>query len=78
MSIIDLCYATCRLDTHNVAPTLPDLQGTERCLQYLASNPHKPIFYISNRYNGSNYIRLTWSEYQFEDHKPQNCLECHQ
>ena len=52
MSRIDLFYATCRLETQTVAPTLPGFQGIKRCVQYLASNPHKPIFYPSNSYDG--------------------------
>ena len=46
MSIIDLCYATCRLATQTVAPTLPVFQGIKLCVQYLASHPHKPIFIL--------------------------------
>ena len=61
-----------------MAPTLPGFQGINRCVQYLASHPHKPIFYPSNSYDGSNVIRLTWSGNQVEDHKTQNFLECHQ
>ena len=48
MSSIDLCCAACRLATQTVAPTLPGFQGIKRCVQYLASQPHKPIFYPSN------------------------------
>ena len=59
MSRIDLRYGTCRLTTQNVAPTLPGFHGIERCVQYLASHPHKPIFYPSHSYDGSNVIRLT-------------------
>ena len=66
------------LYTQTVAPTLPGLQGIKRCVQYLASHPHKPIFYPSNYYYGSNVIRLTCSENQVEYHRTQNCLECHQ
>ena len=47
MSIIDICYATCRLATRTVAPTLPGFQVIKRCVQYLASHPHKPnIFFL--------------------------------
>ena len=51
MSRIDLCYATYRLATQTVAPTLPEFQGIKRCVQYLASHPHKPIFYPSYQLN---------------------------
>ena len=61
MSRIDLCYANCRLSTQTVAPNLPGFQGIKRCVQYLASHPHKPIFHPYNYYDGSNIIRLTWS-----------------
>ena len=60
MSKIDIYYATCRLETQTVSPTLPGLKGIKICVQYLASHLHKPIFYSSNYYDGSNIIRLTW------------------
>ena len=78
INIIDLCYETCLLDTHTVIPTLPGFQGIKRYVQYMASHPHRPIFYPSNYYDGSNFIRLTWSGNQVEYHTSQNCLECHQ
>ena len=74
MSRIDLFYATCFLATQNVAPTLPGFQGIKLCVQYLASHPHKPIFYPYNLYDGSTAIRLTWSGNQVEYHTTKNCL----
>ena len=78
MSIIGICYATCCLFTQTVAPTLPCFQGIKCCVQYMASHPHKPIFYLSNYYEGSNFIRITWSGNQVEDRATDNFLECHQ
>ena len=78
MSRIKLFYSTYRLATQTVSPTLPGFQGIKRCVQYLDSQPHKPIFYPSNSYDGSNFIRLTWSGNQVEYHTTQNILECHQ
>ena len=78
MIIIDLCYATYCLANKNVSPTLPGFQVIKECVQYLASHPHKPIFYPYNYYDGSNVIRLTWSVYQVEYHTTQHFLECHQ
>ena len=78
ISRIDLCYATCRLATQTVTPTLPGFQGIKRCVQCLASLSCKPIFDTSNYYDGFNVIRFTWSVNQVEDHTTQNCLECHQ
>ena len=43
MSIIDFFYRFCYLVTQTVAPRLPYFQGISFCIQYLASNPHKPI-----------------------------------
>ena len=74
MIIIYLFYATCRLATQTVAPTLPGFQGIKRCVQYMASHSHKPIFYPSRYYDGSNVIGFTWSGNQVEDHRTQNCL----
>ena len=61
-----------------MAPILPGFQGITRCVQYLASHPHKPVFYLSNSYDESNVIRLTWSGNKVEDHTTQNLLEYHQ
>ena len=68
MSRIDLFYATCRLETQTVAPTLSGFQGIKQCVQYLASHPHKPIFHPSDYYYGSNVIRLIWSGNQVEEY----------
>ena len=78
MSRIDLFYATCSLANQTVAPTLTGFQVIKKCVQYMSSHPHKPIFYPSNYYDGSNVISLTWSGNQVEDHTTQNYLECHQ
>ena len=78
ISRIDICYATCHILTQNLAPTLPGFQGIKRCVQYLDSHKHKPIFYPSNSYDGSNVIRLIWSGNQVEDYTTQIFLEFHQ
>ena len=65
MSIIEISYTACCLSNQTVSHTLPGLQGIKRCIQYLASHPHKPIFYPSNYYDGSNFIRITWNGNQF-------------
>ena len=61
-----------------MAPTLRGFQGIKQCVQYLASHPHKPIFYPSNYDYGSNVIKLTWSGDQVDYHTTKNCLEYHQ
>ena len=66
------------LATQTVTPTLPGFQGIKRRVEYLASHSHKPIFYPSNSYDGSNVIRLTCNGNQVEDHITQTCLEYHQ
>ena len=50
MSIIGMCYSTYCLATQTVAPNLPGFQGIKRCVQYLASHPHKTIFNPYNYY----------------------------
>ena len=77
-SIIDLCYATCPIATQTLTPTLPSYQLIKGCIQYMASHPHNTIFYPSNSYDGSNFIRLTLIVNQVEYHKTQNYLEFHQ
>ena len=44
MSRTDICYTFCHMVTQTVVPNLPGFQGIKRCIQYLASQPHKPIF----------------------------------
>ena len=78
MSIIDICYTICFLATQTVLPTLPGLQVMKRCIQYLASHPHKHIFCPSDSYDGSNFIRLKWSGNQVEEYTTHNFLELHQ
>ena len=68
MSIIDIYYTSCRIKNQTMAPTLPSFQGIKSCIQYMASHPHKPIFYPSNYDYGSNVIRLAWSGNQLEDY----------
>ena len=78
MNIIEICYATCYIETQTVAPTLNGFQGIKLCVQYMASQPHKSIFYPSNYYDGSNVIIFTCIGNQVGDHTTHNCLECHQ
>ena len=75
---LKIFYTSCRLGIKIVAPTLHGFQGIKRYMQYLSSHPHKPIFYPSNYYGGSNVIIITWSGTQIEYYTTQNCLECHQ
>ena len=78
MSRIDICYTACHIETQTVSPTLPGFQVIKCCIQYMASRPHKPIFYPYNYYHVSNVIRLAWSGNQVEYCTTQNCLEFHQ
>ena len=64
--------------TKTVAPTLPGFQIIKRCVQYLASHPHKLIFHPYNSYYGLNVTRLTCIGNKVKDYTTQNCLECHQ
>ena len=61
MNRIGICYTACHMATQIVAPTFPGFQGINFCIQYMASNPHKPILYLSNYYDASNLIRFTWN-----------------
>ena len=78
MSRIDICYTSFRMVTQNVSPTLHGFQGLKLWVQYLDSHPHKPFFYPSNYYYGSNVIIFTWSGNQVEYYTTHNCLEWHQ
>ena len=46
MSIIEIFYTACHLRTQIVAPTITGFQGLKLCIQYLAIQPHKPIFIL--------------------------------
>ena len=46
MSIIDTWFTSYRLATQTVTPTLPSFQGIKRCVQYLDSHTHTPIFIL--------------------------------
>ena len=70
---IEIYYTTCYLETHTTAPTLPCFHGLKCCVQYLTVHSHKSIFYPSNCYDGINFVILTCSENQFEDHTGHNC-----
>ena len=74
MSIIGIFNTDCSIENKTVAPNIPGFQGIKNCINNLASHPHKPIFYPSNYYDGSNIIRLTWSGNQVEDYTTQDCL----
>ena len=52
MSRLGICYATYNLSTQNVAPNISGFQGIERCVQYIAIQPNKTIFYPYNYYYG--------------------------
>ena len=56
MSRIGICYTACHLESQTLPSILPVLQGIKRCIPYLDSHPHKPIFYPYNSYDGSNVI----------------------
>ena len=60
MITIKTFYTACRIATKTVAPTIPGFQYLKCCIKYLASHPHKPIFYLYNSYDDSNVIILTW------------------
>ena len=74
MSIIDICYTGFCLGTQTLSTTIIGLKYLKHCIQYLASNPHKPIFCCSDSYDEYNFIILTWIGTQVEDSKTQNCL----
>ena len=78
MRIIEIFYTAYYMGTQTVAHALPGLQYIKICIQYLASHPHKPIFYPSTYYYGSNSIRLIWIGTQVKYYTTQNFLGCHQ
>ena len=72
MSRIDIYYATCCISIQTLSTTLPGFYGINLCVIYIYSHPHKTIFYPSNYYDGSNFIRLIWSGNQVEYYTTQN------
>ena len=51
---IGICCIICCIETQTVAPILPVFQGIKHFVQYLASHPHKLIFFPYNSYDVSN------------------------
>ena len=64
MSRIEICYTAFHLENQTLLLDLPGFQGIKSCIQHRDSHPHKPIFYPTNSYDGSNIIILTWSVYK--------------
>ena len=67
MSIIDICYTSCYLETQTVAPTIHGFQVIKLCIKYLSSHPNKHIFCPFNSYDGLNFIIIKWSGNKVED-----------
>ena len=78
MRIFDIFYKAFLLVTQNMAPTTNGFQGLNKCIQYLANYPHKPVFYPYNSYDIPNIIISSWGGTQVEDYTTHNCLEFHQ
>ena len=74
MSRINISYTNVCLATETVASTIPGFQDITNCVQYMASQPHTPIFHPYNYYYGSNFIRITWVGNKVEDYTTHNCL----
>ena len=51
MSRIVIFYTDCRLSTQTVSPTITGFQGIKSCVQYIAINLNKPIFYPYSSYD---------------------------
>ena len=58
---IEIFYTSYRLRTQTVAPTLPGFQVMNIYIKDIATQPHKPILYLLNCYDGAKLIILTWS-----------------
>ena len=43
---IGICCTSLLQLIQTVTPTLPGFQGLKRCIQYMSSHPHKPIFIL--------------------------------
>ena len=52
MIIIGIFYKDWHLANQTVAPTIHGFEGLNLCIKYLDSQPHKPIFYASNYFDG--------------------------
>jgi hypothetical protein len=66
----------CRLGKYVSAPTTASFQGLHRICRYLATKPHRPLFYPSNPSNGSNVVVFTWSPTDTERKSFSNDLLC--
>ena len=57
----DLMYAMCRLGKYMAAPTAAAFAGLRRICRYLATTPHRPIFYRSSPISETNVVVFDWS-----------------
>ena len=46
MSIIDIYYTACSLETQTMAPTFTGFQGIKLCIKYMSSHPTKKSFIL--------------------------------
>jgi hypothetical protein len=73
---IDLIFAMCRLGKYVSAPTTASFQGLHRICRYLATKPHRPLFYPSNPSSGTNVVVFSWSPSDVEKRSFSNELLC--
>ena len=69
-------YAMCRLGKHIAAPTAAAFAGLRRICRYLATKPHRPLYYPANPTHGTNIIAFEFGPDAKEKMKMSNNLVC--
>ena len=73
---LDLMFAMCRLGKYTAAPTAAAFAGLRRICRYLATKPHRPLYYPANPTHGTNIIAFEFGPNEKETLKLSNGLTC--
>ena len=73
---LDLMYAMCRLGKYTAAPTSAAFVGLRRICRYLATKPHRPLYYPANPTHGTNMITFAFGPNDTKTIEMSNDLTC--
>jgi hypothetical protein len=76
-SRLDIGYATQRLSSYTHAPNAAAFAGHYKILRYLATHPHRPIFFPRLPMTGSQEIRVDYDPPKIDSIElPNSLIEC--
>ena len=62
----DIMYAMCRRGRYIASPTAASFSGLKRICRYLATKPHRPLFFPSQALSSKNIVVFQWSPKETE------------